>query len=167
MKSTIKTLEYFVLFVCLFVCLKFFVHSRIFYSLGDVTSAGKGVQIFTFARHLWPLSSDGSLATLLWHGTSLYNGAVTTCFNDLGLSRLGFEHPNFRLRGELSNPLRHRRTTLFELLQLIVCMSRQMNNLLIYVDSNLHCSRFWNLSLIHIWRCRRYAVCRSRWSPYH
>mgnify|MGYP003691807323 CR=1 FL=1 len=36
--------------------------------------------------------------------------------------------------------------------------------------------KFWNyrlvliaslLSLIHIWRCRRYAVCRSRWSPYH
>ena len=23
------------------------------------------------------------------------------------------------------------------------------------------------LSLIHISRCRRYAVCRSRWSPYH
>ena len=27
---------------------------------------------------------------------------------------------------------------------------------------------FWqNLSLIHIWRCRRYSLCRSRWSPYH
>ena len=25
----------------------------------------------------------------------------------------------------------------------------------------------WGLSLIHISRCRRYAVCRSRWSPYH
>ena len=25
----------------------------------------------------------------------------------------------------------------------------------------------YKLSLIHIWRCRRYAVCRSRWSPYH
>ena len=25
----------------------------------------------------------------------------------------------------------------------------------------------FDLSLIHIWRCRRYAVCRSRWSPYH
>ena len=25
----------------------------------------------------------------------------------------------------------------------------------------------FGLSLIHIWRCRRYAVCRSRWSPYH
>ena len=23
------------------------------------------------------------------------------------------------------------------------------------------------LSLIHIWRCRRVTVCRSRWSPYH
>eukprot|EP00826_Nyctotherus_ovalis_P055607 TRINITY_DN739_c0_g3_i2.p3 TRINITY_DN739_c0_g3~~TRINITY_DN739_c0_g3_i2.p3 ORF type:complete len:101 (-),score=4.39 TRINITY_DN739_c0_g3_i2:18-320(-) len=26
---------------------------------------------------------------------------------------------------------------------------------------------FIDLSLIHICRCRRYAVCRSRWSPYH
>eukprot|EP00826_Nyctotherus_ovalis_P014107 TRINITY_DN13896_c0_g2_i2.p1 TRINITY_DN13896_c0_g2~~TRINITY_DN13896_c0_g2_i2.p1 ORF type:complete len:141 (-),score=42.17 TRINITY_DN13896_c0_g2_i2:22-444(-) len=25
----------------------------------------------------------------------------------------------------------------------------------------------YTLSLIHICRCRRYAVCRSRWSPYH
>ena len=24
-----------------------------------------------------------------------------------------------------------------------------------------------DLSLIHIWRCRRYSLCRSRWSPYH
>ena len=26
---------------------------------------------------------------------------------------------------------------------------------------------FRYLSLIHIWRCRRYSLCRSRWSPYH
>ena len=32
----------------------------------------------------------------------------------------------------------------------------QINNLFIF-----------NLSLIHIWRCRRYSLCRSRWSPYH
>ena len=25
----------------------------------------------------------------------------------------------------------------------------------------------WGLSLIHIWRCRRSTLCRSRWSPYH
>eukprot|EP00826_Nyctotherus_ovalis_P055801 TRINITY_DN7450_c0_g1_i1.p2 TRINITY_DN7450_c0_g1~~TRINITY_DN7450_c0_g1_i1.p2 ORF type:complete len:107 (+),score=9.19 TRINITY_DN7450_c0_g1_i1:306-626(+) len=36
-------------------------------------------------------------------------------------------------------------------------MSRSRDNLLIVKD----------LSLIHICRCRRYAVCRSRWSPYH
>ena len=36
--------------------------------------------------------------------------AVTTSFNDLGMSQLGFEHQNFRFRGERSNynPLRHR-----------------------------------------------------------
>ena len=36
-------------------------------------------------------------------------GAVITCFYDLGLSRLGFENPTFRLRGERSNPLGQRR----------------------------------------------------------
>ena len=25
----------------------------------------------------------------------------------------------------------------------------------------------YRLSLIHIWRCRRSTLCRSRWSPYH
>ena len=29
-----------------------------------------------------------------------------------------------------------------------------------------HC-RGRGLSLIHIWRCRRSTLCRSRWSPYH
>eukprot|EP00826_Nyctotherus_ovalis_P067011 TRINITY_DN997_c0_g2_i4.p1 TRINITY_DN997_c0_g2~~TRINITY_DN997_c0_g2_i4.p1 ORF type:complete len:141 (-),score=26.08 TRINITY_DN997_c0_g2_i4:21-443(-) len=28
-------------------------------------------------------------------------------------------------------------------------------------------NKYYDLSLIHICRCRRYAVCRSRWSPYH
>ena len=27
--------------------------------------------------------------------------------------------------------------------------------------------KYFNLSLIHIWRCRRLLTCRSRWSPYH
>ena len=39
--------------------------------------------------------------------------AATTGCNDLGLSRLGFEHPIFCLRGERSNPLRHRRGLLW------------------------------------------------------
>ena len=29
------------------------------------------------------------------------------------------------------------------------------------------CQPHYMLSLIHIWRCRRSTLCRSRWSPYH
>ena len=63
---------------------------------------------------------------LLWHGASFYNGHLRgsfpltpvterlavelwqPVFYDLGLTRLGFEHPSFRLRDESSNRLRHR-----------------------------------------------------------
>ena len=41
------------------------------------------------------------------------SGAVTNCLKDLGLSRLGFEHPTFRLRGECSYRLRNRCHYLF------------------------------------------------------
>ena len=33
-------------------------HSRIFHSYGYVTIAGEGLQILTYARHSWPLSSE-------------------------------------------------------------------------------------------------------------
>ena len=36
-------------------------HSRSFNSFGDVTINGEGLQILTNDRHLWPLSSEGSL----------------------------------------------------------------------------------------------------------
>ena len=36
-------------------------HSRIFHSYGDVTIAGEGLQILSYAQHSWPLSSEGSL----------------------------------------------------------------------------------------------------------
>ena len=80
---------------------------RNFHSFGVVTNTGEGLQILTYARLLWPLSSEGSLAChtecytgqlfIIGHllGTvtlTFGSGAVTTCFNDLGLSRLGFEH---------------------------------------------------------------------------
>ena len=55
------------LFICLFVCLfvwSFSSLSRTFHSFmyGDVTIADEGLQILTYARHSWPLSSEGSLA---------------------------------------------------------------------------------------------------------
>ena len=42
-----------ILFVSLFV---------VFHSFGDATITGERLQILTYARLLWPLSSEGSLA---------------------------------------------------------------------------------------------------------
>ena len=42
--------------------LSFSSHSRTFHSFGEVTIAGEGLQILTFARLFWPLSSEGSSA---------------------------------------------------------------------------------------------------------
>ena len=46
----------------LFVVWGFSSHSRIFHSYGDVTIAGKGLQIFIYARYSWQLSSKVYLA---------------------------------------------------------------------------------------------------------
>ena len=48
-------------------------HSIIFQSYGDVTIAGEGLQILTYARHSWPLSSEDSLTCHIYCDT-LYNG---------------------------------------------------------------------------------------------
>ena len=95
----------------------------IFYLYADVS----GLQILTYTRHSCLLSSDGNITchthcdighpfTMVifenqWHLhllPSVYSSrAVTTCFNDLGLSRLGFEHPTFRERSNrLAQPPR-------------------------------------------------------------
>ena len=111
-------------FVCLFVW-SFSSHSRIFQSFGDITIAGEGLPILTYAQHLWPSSSSGWLACHTycdtghlfimvifedpWHSHLMPSVCQWNCHY---LSRLGFEHPTFRLRGECSNPLRHRRVKL-------------------------------------------------------
>ena len=49
--------------VCLIVCLfGVFVPLENFHSYGYVTIANEGLQILTYVRHTWPLSSEGSLA---------------------------------------------------------------------------------------------------------
>ena len=89
--------------------------TREFFTHGNVTITGEGLQILTYARHSWPLSSEGlDRGHPFTMGAHTYrrafsSGTVTTCFYGLGLSRLGFEHQTFRLRGQHSNPLRHRR----------------------------------------------------------
>ena len=87
----------------------------------------KGWKFFTCARHSWPLSklygSFKRVSPTVTRGICLQwssprtsdthnycrvfgSGAITTCFYDSDLLRLGFEHPTFRLKGEHSRPLR-------------------------------------------------------------
>ena len=49
------------LLVCLFVCVGLSSHSRIFHSYRDVTITSEELQMLTYARHSWPLTSEGSL----------------------------------------------------------------------------------------------------------
>ena len=90
-----------------------------FHSFGDVIIAGEGLQILTYARHLWPLSSEDSLSCFtkcdtghpfimsspITRDTRTYcrafgSGAVTTCFKDLLCRDWVFEHATF-LFGDL------------------------------------------------------------------
>ena len=101
--------------VCLFVW-SFSSHSRIFHSHGDVTVTVKGCKSWpmlgtygqwavkvlqratsTITREIrlkWssPRTSDAHNSC-----RAFMSGAVTTCFYDLSLSQLGFEHPIFCL----------------------------------------------------------------------
>eukprot|EP00826_Nyctotherus_ovalis_P014232 TRINITY_DN13942_c0_g2_i1.p1 TRINITY_DN13942_c0_g2~~TRINITY_DN13942_c0_g2_i1.p1 ORF type:complete len:158 (-),score=16.72 TRINITY_DN13942_c0_g2_i1:13-486(-) len=51
----------------------------------------------------------------------------------------------------------------------LLCLNKLVLSRLIkwITENNRRAEERLRLSLIHICRCRRYAVCRSRWSPYH
>ena len=51
--------------ICLFIWDLTF-NSRTFHLFGDVTSVGEGLQILTYTRHSWPLSSEDSLASHIY-----------------------------------------------------------------------------------------------------
>ena len=107
-------------------------YSRIFHSYGGIT--GDWLQILTYPRHLRPLSRKGSLACHTncdtrhpfimvisedpWHSHLLPSVWQWSCnYHYLGLSRLEFEHPTFRLRGQRFNPLRQRGGLMSKLFQ--------------------------------------------------
>ena len=95
-------------------------HSKFFHSFGDVIINGEGLQILIYARHTWPLSSEGSWACYTYCDTgrpfiiviceypwrtccwALGGGVVITCLKDLGLSWPGIEPRSFRMRGKRS-----------------------------------------------------------------
>ena len=81
-------------------------HSRIVHSYGDVTIRAANFVLYMLVTHGHWAVRVRDTDTYCWAFSS---GAVTTCFYDLVLSWLNFEHPTFRMRGERSNPLRHHR----------------------------------------------------------
>ena len=123
---------------CLFVWC-FSSQSRIFHSYGDVTLPANGCKFWpilgtydhwavikgyyqvikgystchTYCDTGHPfkmvISEDPRTRDTRTCCRAFINEAVNTCLNDLGFSRLGFEHPTFNLRGERFSPLCHRR----------------------------------------------------------
>ena len=89
-------------------------NSGIFYWYGDVSITGEGLQIFTYARHSWPLSSEGCLAchtysvTLImvisedpWHSHPLSKTKQWSYYQFLrfGSFAAGIRTPNLPLAG--------------------------------------------------------------------
>ena len=112
----------------IFVFLEFFVPLENFSLIWRRHHCRRRAANFDLCSALMVIEQWGffSVPHLLWHGASVNNGhlrgpvtltpiaerlAVELSLPVLttGLSRLRFEHQTFRLRGERSNPLRHRR----------------------------------------------------------
>ena len=76
-------------------------HSKMFHKYGDVTIIGDRLQMLSHARHLWPLSCEGSLGchtccgmghlSIMTRDTHTYyrvfgTGAATTYFKDMAVA---------------------------------------------------------------------------------
>ena len=80
----------------------------------------KGCKLFTYSRHLsnWGFlpchnyCDTGHPFIMIISEDTWHSHLLPTCVNDLGLSRLGFKHPSFHLRGERSNTQRHHRCSI-------------------------------------------------------
>ena len=125
----------YIFILCLFVCLGFIVPLQNFSLIWrrhhywwraanfDLCSALMAIEQWRFF----------SMPHLELHGASVpvtltpSSGAVTTWFYDLCLSRLGFEHPTFCLRGQRSNPLHHHRSHISTRMYCISLMLQILN----------------------------------------
>ena len=108
-----QILYFFVCFFGVFRPTREFLHSY-----GDVTITGERLQMLTYARHLWTLSSDDSLVCQTFCGTGrpfimvisedpwhshLLTSALTTCFYDVSVAA-GNQTPNLPLAGRTLLP---------------------------------------------------------------
>ena len=82
----------------------------------------------------------------------------------LGFSRMLYDSYCWLLRSRLLDPM-------LNVWRLSTTLLSSLSTLLVRVlrlsSWTFRAYMYWDLSLIHIWRCRRVLRCRSRWSPYH
>ena len=108
-------------------CGGFSSQSRFFYSYGDATITGEGIQILTYTRHSRPLSSESSLAYHTYCDTGhpfimvisedlqhlhllprFWNWNCRYLFLRFESVVAGFKHQTFSVQGLRSNLLLHR-----------------------------------------------------------
>ena len=125
-------IQFLILIHCLFVCLWFIVPLENFSLIWRRPHYRWRAANFDLCSALMAIEQWGFFSVPhLWHGPSVYNGHLRgpatshllpsfwqwSClylFYDLGLSRLGFEHPTFCLQGQHYNPLRSNSLNLIE-----------------------------------------------------
>ena len=95
-------------FVCLFVCFGVYRPTREFFTQMETSPIPVKGANFDLCSALLAIEQWGFFSGphLLWHWASVYDGNLRGPLTPL--SRLGFEPPTFRLRGQLANTLRHR-----------------------------------------------------------
>ena len=142
------------------------------FSYGNVIMTDEWLQILTYAQHLWSLSVEGSLACYTYGDTgqtfimvisndtqtycrAIGGGTVTTCFYDLCLWRLGFEHPTLRLRVERIYRLRQRCEPLFFKIAFIRYISKRYHVLfciwVLSLKQHFSCRIPCLVNIIHVW----------------
>ena len=126
----------------------------------------KAAFFFYLCMALLVIEQWGFLSVLhrVWHNQTVFIGhlwapvtlipvtkrslAVTTCFNDLGLSRMGFEHPTSACEAKHSKQLRHR-SDLNKMIVHLIIVQHIMNMQTMTFFCNPRCS---NLNVYY--RCK-------------
>eukprot|EP00826_Nyctotherus_ovalis_P058184 TRINITY_DN7982_c0_g1_i24.p1 TRINITY_DN7982_c0_g1~~TRINITY_DN7982_c0_g1_i24.p1 ORF type:complete len:186 (+),score=35.72 TRINITY_DN7982_c0_g1_i24:137-694(+) len=122
-----------------------------------------------------------TLAPLDFKGDITSNKEAWTLINDT-IRRYEFSEEYLtvlKLIGDLSNHITQKSAfpelkrisqmnpKMFMDARLYHCVVLLLTNYCFKLQPRKYIIQLFDLSLIHICRCRRYAVCRSRWSPYH
>ena len=82
--------------------------NKIIYTVSLIVYCYTSSKLYIFSYIIYFIIIYLPYIRLYGHYSQVFSSVtVTTCFNNLGLSRLGFEHSTFRIQGEYVNQLSH------------------------------------------------------------